>query len=117
VRAFPAPGGPSQIDSQGAFPSWSHTGHELFYLSGARIMVTNYTANGNAFEWKKPRVWLERRLLKLYPPYPTFDIAPDGKRAAVALYADGTAEEKPLTSVTFLLNFFDYLRQRVPVSK
>ena len=80
-------------------------------------MVTSYAANGNAFEWTKPRVWSERHLLELSPPYPTFDIAPDGKSAAVVLYADGTAEEKPVTSVTFLLNFFDYLRQRVPVNK
>lgn len=81
-------------------------------------MVTSYTANGNAFEWTKPRVWSEKRLLDVgSPPYPTFDIAPDGKHAAVVLYSDGTAEEKPVTSVTFLLNFFDYLRQRVPVSK
>jgi hypothetical protein len=49
------------------------------------------------------------------PPYGTFDIAPDGKRAAVVLYTDGSAEEKPVTSVAFLLNFFDELRRRVPV--
>jgi serine/threonine-protein kinase len=116
VRAFPGPGGQWQIDSAGGFPAWSHTGHELFYVSGGRIMVTSYTANGTAFEWTKPRVWSERPVLDIgSPPYQTFDIAPDGKRAAVVLYTDGSAEEKPVTSVTFLLNFFDELRRRVPV--
>jgi hypothetical protein len=38
----------------------------------------------------------------------------DGKRVAVVLYADGTAELKRSTSLTFLLNFFDELRWRVP---
>ncbi len=45
-------------------------------------------------------------------PYYTFDLAPDGKRFAVILYADGTAE--PVTQLTVLLNFFDELRRRVP---
>jgi hypothetical protein len=49
------------------------------------------------------------------PPIPTYDLAPDGKRFAVILNADGTAEQKPILHVTFLLNFFDELRRRVPV--
>ena len=118
VRAFPGPGGQWQIDSLGGFPAWSRKTHQLFYLSSGRIMVTDYTANGSTFQWEKPHVWSEKRLLDLgSPPYPTFDIAPDGMRAAVVLYTDGTAEEKPITSVSFLLNFFDYLQQRVPVKK
>jgi len=118
VRAFPGPSVPRQIDSTGAFPAWSRLGHELFYVSSGRIMVTSYTANGTAFEWTKPRVWSERRVLDVgSPPYQTFDIAPDGKRSAVVLYTDGTAEEKPVTSVTFLLNFFDELRRKVPMTK
>jgi hypothetical protein len=46
-----------------------------------------------------------------------YDAAPDGKRLAVVLHADGTVEEKPVTQVIFLLNFFDYLRRRVPLGK
>jgi hypothetical protein len=34
----------------------------------------------------------------------------------VVLNADGTADPKPITHVTFLLNFFDELRRRVPGS-
>lgn len=48
------------------------------------------------------------------PPALTFDLAPDSKRFAVVLYADGTTEEKPITHVTFLRNLFDELRRRVP---
>jgi hypothetical protein len=81
-------------------------------------MVTSYTASGNAFVWTKPSVWSEKRLLDVgSPPYPTFDIAPDGKHAAVVLYSDGSAEEKPITHVNVLLNFFDYLRQKVPSNR
>jgi hypothetical protein len=43
-----------------------------------------------------------------------YDVAPDGKRCAIVLFADGTAEQKPAGHLTFLLNFFDELRRRVP---
>jgi hypothetical protein len=46
---------------------------------------------------------------------PAYDVAPDGKRLAVVLYEDGTAQQNPITHATFLLNFFDYLRRKVPV--
>jgi Tol biopolymer transport system component len=118
VRPFPGPGGQWKIDSAGLQPVWSRTGNELFYMSvsDGRIMAVSYTANNNTFTWLKPHVWSERRLLDL-GPYPTYDVAPDGKRLAVVLYEDGTAQEKPITHVAFLLNFFDELRRTVPLSK
>jgi serine/threonine-protein kinase len=118
VRPFPGPGGQWQIDSKGNYPIWSRSGHELFYLSDRRIMVAEYSATGATFAPGKPRLWSDKRLLDLgSPPVMTYDVAPDGKRFAVILYTDGTAEEKPVTQVTFLLNFFDELRRRVPVGK
>jgi Tol biopolymer transport system component len=117
VRPYPGPGGEHQIDGTGTHPIWSRQGHDLFYLSGGRIMVTHYETTGDSFVWETPRPWSEKRLLSLSPPYPTYDVAPDGKRFAVVLYSDGTAEEKPITHVTFLLNFFDELRRRVPLRK
>ena len=90
------------------FPIWSRNGHELFFLTDNRIMVARYTANGDSFVPDKPRMWSEKRLLDLgSPPVPTYDAAPDGKHFAVVLYPDGTADEKPIAHVTFLLNFFD----------
>jgi hypothetical protein len=44
-------------------------------------------------------------------------LAPDGKRVAVVLPSVETNEQKPITQVTLLLNFFDELRRRVPVAK
>jgi serine/threonine-protein kinase len=119
VRPFPGPGGQWQVSTgDGEFPIWSRNGHELFFLTDDKIMVAGYTANGNSFVPDKPRLWSEGRLLNLgSPPIPTYDAAPDGKRFAVILYADGTAEEKPITHATFLLNFFDELRRKVPSGK
>jgi len=50
-------------------------------------------------------------------PVPIYDLARDGKRFAVVLNPDGTGEEKPIKSVTILLNFFDELRRRAPGGK
>jgi Tol biopolymer transport system component len=120
VRAFRGPGGPWLVDSDGGYPVWARNGHDLFYVSRStgRMMAAGYSVQGNSFVRDKPRVWSDTPLLgSLVPVTSTYDVAPDGKRFAVVLYEDGTAQEKPITHVTFLLNFFDELRRRVPVAK
>ena len=78
-------------------------------------MAVGYTAKGDSFAPGKPRVWTEARLRNL-GNYSNYDLAPDGKRLA-AFVADEANGEKPLTHLTFLLNFFDELRRKVPVGK
>jgi serine/threonine-protein kinase len=114
VRPFPGPGGRQQISTGGGrSPIWSRNGQELFFLSAdRRIMVAKYAVNGDSFSANKPQVWSDQRLLEL--PVPVYDLAPDGKRVAGILYADGTSEAKPLTHLTVLLNFSDELKRRVP---
>jgi len=117
VRPYPGPGGKWRISNGGGtFPIWSPNGRELFFLArpSEKMMVTTYRTVGHTFIPGEPRVWSERPLLDL-GELGCCDIAPDGKRFAVVLYADGTSEYKPSTSLTFLLNFFDELRRRVPV--
>jgi serine/threonine-protein kinase len=116
VRPFPGPGSRSQISTGGGMvPIWSRAARELFFLTpDRRIAVAGYTSTGDSFAAGKPRVWSERRLPEVPPFSFSFDLAPDGKRVAVVLFADGTAEPKPLTHVTVLQNFFDELNQRVP---
>jgi len=112
VRPFPGPGAEALISTAGGrFPIWSDNGRELFFLSlDRRIMVASYTANKDSFTAGKPRVWSERRLADI--PVSPYDLAPDGKRFAVVLPADGNAEDEqtPTGSITLLLNFFDELR-------
>jgi serine/threonine-protein kinase len=120
VRPFRGPGGPWLVDSDAGYPVWPGAGHELFYVRATtgRIMAANYSVHGNSFVPDKPHEWSDKQALPgLSPVTSTYDVAPDGKSFAAVLYEDGTAQEKPVTHVTFLLNFFDYLRQRVPVNK
>ena len=81
-------------------------------------MVAGYTTRGDAFVFDTPQVWSQHPLMdRGSPPVGSYDLAPDGKRFAVVLNADGTADPKPVTHLTFLLNFFDELRRRVPTAK
>jgi Tol biopolymer transport system component/predicted Ser/Thr protein kinase len=116
VRPFPGPGGRSQISKGGGlFPLWSRDGRELLFQTlDLRVMAVGYSAAGDSFAARKPRVWSETRLLNAGGAS-VYDLAPDGKRLAAILASDQTGGEP--THLTFLLNFFDELRRRVPASK
>jgi hypothetical protein len=78
-------------------------------------MAVGYTAQGGSFTAGKPRVWTETRLRGPGAPS-NYDLAPDGNRLA-ALLGDDANGDKPLTHLTFLLNFFDELRRKVPTGE
>jgi Tol biopolymer transport system component len=119
VRAFPDTGGKRQIsNSSGAYPMWSRTGHELFFETlENHIMVAAYAVKGDSFVADKPRAWSAQQLGGVVNSTKNVDLAPDGKRI-VALMPVETAEgQKAQSHVTFLENFFDELRRKVPVGK
>jgi Tol biopolymer transport system component len=116
VRVFQPPssgqGGKWQISNSGAtFPCWSRNGHDLLYRSGDQIMAASYTVKGDTFVAEKPRVWI----VKLGGT--SWDPAPDDKRVLVLTPVESAEAPKQEHEVVFLENFFDYLRQRVPVGK
>jgi hypothetical protein len=122
VRPFPAgasgPGSKWQISNAGGvFPTWSRTGHELFYQSGDQIMTVSYTVNGDAFMPEKPRVWAAKLGGLASNGTRRFDVAPDGKRLAVLTPVESVQAPKVDHDVVFVLNFFDELRRRAPVGK
>ena len=77
------------------------------------LMVVDYTMSGSSFSAKKPRLWADYRT-DAAPARYNVSLAPDGKRFVVVAPSE-TPKEEPVTGhVTFLLNFFDELRRRVP---
>ena len=114
VRPFPGPGGKWQISTGGGlYGIWSKNGRELFYeTQDNRIMVVDYTANGDSFAPGKPRLWTDTRIF--FPGRSNLGLAPDGKRFAVLQMPETTGETKGPVRVTFLLNFFDEVRRRIP---
>jgi hypothetical protein len=117
VRPFPGPGGKWQISTGGAlYEMWSNNGRELFYETpDNRIMVVDYTVNGESFVPGKPRLWSDKQIF--YPGALNLALHPDGKRFAVFPMPESMAADKAPVRVTFLLNFFDELRRRAPVGK
>ncbi len=115
VRAFKGPAsgpvGKWQISTGGgAMPIWSRNGREVFYQSPRnQIMVSDYIVRGDSFVASKPRVWSTQQLLPT--GFTNFDLAPDGKRFAIAPDPGAPLAE---VRVTVLLNFFDELRRRLP---
>jgi hypothetical protein len=75
-------------------------------------MVVPYQVQGDSFIRAKPRIWSEKRLLTARRIY---DVEPDGKRITALMPAETLEGQQEPSKVTFLLNFFDELRRRVPV--
>jgi serine/threonine-protein kinase len=100
----------------GKYPLWSRTANQLFFLApDDRIMVTDWTAQGDSFNPGRPRVWSETRILRT-AVFPSFALHPDGKRFAV--FPQAQEPENPGSlHATFLLNFGDELLRRAPVGK
>jgi Tol biopolymer transport system component len=115
VRPFPGLGGKWQISTGGGlFPKWSHNGKELFYrTTDSKIMVVTYTAFGDSFRADKPQLWSPGQFTELGLFTYNFDLHPDGKRFAV-LKAPGTEQNAVVNKVSFIFNFFDELRRKLP---
>jgi hypothetical protein len=71
----------------------------------------------------KPRIWFEKPIGGLgiggggSTTVKNVDLAPDGKRIVALMPANDNNSPESQNHVTFLLNFFDELRRRVPAGK
>ncbi|HVH29094.1 MAG TPA: hypothetical protein VM818_20210 [Vicinamibacterales bacterium] len=114
VRSFPGPGGKWRISTSGGkFPAWSRAASELLFLGGDdRIMVVEYSINGDTFTAGRPRQWSPTQIRRIRSSQ-NFDVSADGKR--VVMFPRPAAEEtEGSLHATFLLNFFDEVRRRIP---
>ena len=103
VRPFPASTEEEwPISAGGArYAMWAKNGHELFYETPNRkIMLVDYKAHGNVFDYGKPRLWSDRQIF--YPSLLNLDLAPDGKRFAVLTMPDDWGTEKGSMHVVML---------------
>jgi len=107
VVPYPGPGSKSQVSTDGgAQPRWNRNGRELFFRSGAKLMAVDVDA-GPAFRAGAARVLFETASID-------YDVSPDGKRF---LILKPTAAVGEAGELHVILNWFDDLRQRVPLPK
>jgi hypothetical protein len=113
VQPFPITGGKWKVSTTGGkFAAWSRTTRELFFLGGDdRIMVMNYTSEGNSFVFGTPRAWSPTQVFR-DGVRQNFDVSPDGKR--VVMFPRLVEQSEGSLHATFLLNFFDEVRRRIP---
>jgi len=116
AQPFPGPASKWRVSTQGGrLPIWSRSRRELAYQTlDDRIMMVPYSVNGATFTPGTPQSWSDKQLASLLAGA-NMDLAPDGKRFAVLMSPQ--AEPRSPTEVTFLLNFFDELRRKVPSGK
>jgi hypothetical protein len=117
VRPFPGPGGQWLISAGGGYvPMWSHDGRLFYESNDNHIMVVDYKVKGDSFEAGKPRVWSKTQVLGMGLVH-NVDLAPDGQRVLMFPRPDPVEEPEGAVQVTFLLNFFDYVRRQAPGEK
>jgi hypothetical protein len=105
------PAGRFRSRPEGRFAIWSHTAKELYYVTGdGHIMPVPYTVIGGDFQPGKPQRWSDAVISVTTTA--SLDLAADGKRFAV-FPPQETANGN--LHLTFLLNFFDELKRRLPV--
>ena len=115
VQPFPGPGGRWQISRGGGdFPQWSSDGRRLFFETpDNRILVSEIAVQGASLSATKPRPWMDRQLVELTGAARNYAVMADGKHLVIIPRPE-QAEKKGRPHVTFLLNFFDELKRRLP---
>jgi Tol biopolymer transport system component len=118
VDAFPRKGSKRRVSTEPAgYPAWARNGSALFFIGIKEerplpLMLAAYRARGERFVPDKPRVWWTS--LAHFATARGYDPAPDRKRVVAITAAD--LSQVSHDRVVFLLNFFDELKRRAPVT-
>jgi len=100
-------------------PVWSRSGHELFYrtVTGCQtLLVVAYTVTNGVFKPEPAKVWSDKHLANMGLT-PNFDLDPNGNRFVVQVPEGGPEPLEAQSRVTFVANFFEEVRRRVPGGK
>jgi serine/threonine protein kinase len=121
VRSFPDVNkGRWQVSNTGGdSPLWSQDGRELFYLNGDSVMAVSVTTEPNFDTVGTPKVLFRSTYVRAVPDNGTpWDISPDGKRFLMMkppAPPGTTAAAGSHQRINIVLNWFEELKQRVPV--
>ena len=114
VQPYPGPGGRWQISTEGgAEPEWNPNGRELFYRTENKMMVVDIGTH-SSFSAGKPRILFSEPYLPTPIIPANYDVSPDGQRF---LMLKPSEQETAPTQINVVLNWFEELKQKVPVGK
>jgi hypothetical protein len=115
VQPYPGPGGKWQISTEGGKePLWNPNGRELFYRSGDKMMAVDI-ATKPSFSAGKSRMLFEGQYQLNPGAFPNYDVSPDGER--FLMLKPSEQGQSALTQINVVLNWFEELKQKVPVVK
>jgi serine/threonine-protein kinase len=120
VRPFPDVNkGHWQISPTGGdTPLWSPNGRELFYFSHDTVMAVSVTTEPNFSIIGAPQKLFRGPYAcaaKYIGDSVSWDISPDGKRFLMIKLPGESTPESPKPRINIVLNWFEELKQRVPV--
>lgn len=106
VRPYPGPGGRTQISNGGGMePLWSHSGHQIFFRNGARLMAAEISGSGI------PSVTSRRQILTVSVPElgqgANYDVSPDAKRVLMGI-PNGAA-----ANLVVVVNWFTEVKKKL----
>ena len=110
IRPFPASADKYQIHTGGAdvHPLWSRDGKELLFSTGPTTFAAVSVTTQPSFTFGRPESIPRGGLMGTNTGPRTYDVLPDGRFLGVV--AAGLAPQ-----IHVVLNWFDDLKQRVPV--
>ncbi|MEE8350321.1 MAG: hypothetical protein V3R94_12170, partial [Acidobacteriota bacterium] len=116
VKAYPGPGGMVPISSDGGTqPMWAHSGKELFYRNGNKMMVVSVRTEPT-FGAETPTVLFEGSYsYGRYDLTPQYDVSPDDQQF-VMVKESSDAGERPVTQINVILSWFEELKRLVPTN-
>jgi predicted Ser/Thr protein kinase len=115
VQPYPGPGGKWQISTDGGTePVWNPNGRELFYRSGDKMMAVEITTHPS-FGAGSPRKLFQGPYLPTPLSNPNYDVSADGQRFLMLKPVD--QEQNAPTQINVVLNWFEELKQKVPVGR
>jgi eukaryotic-like serine/threonine-protein kinase len=114
VTPYPGPGGKVPVSTDGGDePIWARNG-EIFYRSGNRMMAVPVETSP-ALRIGRPQLLFESAYVPTGPSgRANYDVAADGQRLLM-ISTDSTAGSSPRQQIRVVLNWFEELKQRVPV--
>ncbi len=112
VQPYPPTGESMQVSTEGGEePVWSQSSNELFFRNGRKWMVASFTTSPT-LSFEVPRVLFEGNYLNIDGV--GHDVSPDGQRFLLLKPVEEASSRTQLNVVT---NWFEELKQKVPVGK
>jgi serine/threonine-protein kinase len=110
LRSSSGTGTKLKISTDGGVEAlWNRNGREIFYRNGDQVLAVDVTTSPS-LSAGKPHQLFSAQYLRAQGNLPNWDVSSDGQRFAML-----KAVELNVTQVNVVLNWFEELRQRVPI--